>query len=125
MATPFYRVNNIDILPYIRDEGLKIEENDLDADGSGRLLDGDMRRRVVARKDKHTIECMPLTTAKANVVMQALASGEFVEVYTNIHPKYGTVTKIMYNSSRTAAVFSLDENGSAIWDNISFTLTER
>ena len=125
MAAPFYKVNNVDIIKCIKDEGLKIEENDLDADGSGRLLDGTMRRAVVARKDKHTIECMPLTTAKANMVWQAIGSGEFVEVYTNVHPKYGTITEIMYNSARTAAIFSLDENGNAIWDNISFTLTER
>ena len=125
MAYPYYRVNGVDILPYIADEGLQIEENDLDADGSGRYLDGDMERRVVARKDKHTIKCMPLTTAQANIVLQAISAGEFIEVQTNVHPKYGTIIKSMYNSARTAAVFSLDESGRAIWDNISFTLIEK
>ena len=84
-----------------------------------------MERRVVARKDKHTIKCMPLTTANANTVLQALSSGEFVTVQTNVHPKYGTVIKTMYNSSRTAAVLVLDESGQAVWNNISFTLIER
>ena len=125
MAYPIYRVNNVDFIPFIADEGLQIEENDLDADGSGRYLDGEMERRVVARKDKHTIKCMPLSTENANIVLQAISAGEVVEVYTNVHPKYGTVIKTMYNSARTAAVFSLDESGRAVWNNISFTLIEK
>ena len=32
MAYPIYRVNNVDFIPFIADEGLQIEENDLDAD---------------------------------------------------------------------------------------------
>ena len=125
MAYPYYQINNVDILPFIQDEGLQIEENDIDAEGSGRYLDGEMERRVVARKDKHTIKCMPLSTTNANTVLQALSSGEFVTVQTNVHPKYGTVIKTMYNSARTAAVLVLDESGNAVWNNISFTLIER
>ena len=125
MAYPYYQINNVDILPFIQDEGLQIEENDIDAEGSGRYLDGEMERRVVARKDKHTIKCMPLSTANANTVLQALSSGEYVTVQTNVHPKHGTVIKTMYNSARTAAVLVLDESGNAVWNNISFTLIER
>ena len=125
MAAPFYQINNVDILPFIQDEGLQIEENDIDAEGSGRYLDGEMERRVVARKDKHTVKCRPLTTANANTVLQALSASEFVTVYTNVHPKNGTVLKSMYNSARTAAVLVLDESGNAMWDNIAFTLIEK
>lgn len=110
------------MIPYIADEGLQIEENDLDADGSGRTLDGDMHRTIVARKDKHTVKCKPLPTAQANTVLSAISASAFVTVETNIHPKTGTYSGQMYNSSRTAAVLRLDEDGNAIWDNISFTL---
>ena len=122
MAAPYYTVNGISILPYIADEGLKIELNDLDADGSGRTLDGNMHRTVVAVKDKHTIMCKPLTTAQANIVLGAITAGAFVTVATNIHPRVGTFSGAMYNSSRSAAVLRLDEDGNALWDDISFTL---
>lgn len=122
MAAPYYTVNGVDILPYIADGGLVIEENDLDADGSGRTLDGVMHRTRVATKDKHTVKCMPLSTTDANTVLGAISGSAFVSVRTNVHPKYGLFSGTMYNSSRTASVLRLDENGDAMWDNISFTL---
>ena len=122
MAAPYYRVNNVDILPYLTDGGLVIDENDLDAEGSGRTLDGVMHRTVVSRKDKHTIRCKPLPTADANTVLNAISSSAFVTVSTNIHPKVGTFSGKMYNSERTAAVYRLDDDGSVLWDNIAFTL---
>lgn len=122
MATPYYNVNNVPILSYIVDGGLKIEENDLDADGSGRTLDGIMHRTIVGRKDKHTITCRPLKTEEANIVLGAITNGAFVTVSTNIHPKTGSFTGTMYNSSRSAAVYRVDEDGDVVWDNISFTL---
>lgn len=118
----YYNVNGINILPYIVEGGLTIEENDLDAEGSGRTLDGVMHRVLVARKDKHTIKCKPLTTTESNTVLSTISDGAFVSVSTNIHPKYGTYSGTMYNSSRTAAVLRIDDDGSAMWDNISFTL---
>lgn len=122
MAAPYYNVNNVPFLPYIEDGGLVIEENDLDSEHSGRTLDGVMHRAVVARKDKHTIKCKPLKTAEANVVLNAISGAAFVTVETNIHPKVGTFSGRMYNSSRTAAVYRVDEDGYAVWTDISFTL---
>lgn len=122
MAQPYYRVNNVDILPFIIDEGIEWEEEDLDAEGSGRTLDGVMHRTRVASKDQHSIRCKPLTTENANIVLQAVSGSAFVTVSTNIHPKYGTYTGTMYNSSRVAAVFRIDDDGSVLWDNIAFTL---
>lgn len=125
MSAPYYTINGVPILPYIKDGGLTIDENDLDSEDSGRTLDGVMHRGRIAIKDKHTIMCRPLYTAESQIVINAISADEFVEVETNVHPKYGTVVKTMYNSSRTAAVFRLDEDGDAVWDNISFTLIER
>lgn len=122
MAAPYYNVNGTPILPYIADGGLNIEVNDVDADGSGRTLDGVMHRARVALKDKHTIECRPLTTEQANIVLNAIAGASFVTVSTNIHPMYGTFNGSMYNSERSAAVLRLDEDGEALWHEISFTL---
>lgn len=123
MAAPEYKVNGVNFLPYIKN--LVIEENDVDSDDSGRTLDGLMHRGRIASKDKHTIDCRPLYTDESKIVLQAISGSEFVSVQTNIHPKYTNVVLSMYNSSRTAAVYRVDEDGKAVWDNISFTLIER
>ena len=125
MAEPYYRVNNVNILPYIVDEGIEWSEEDLDAEGSGRTLDGVMHRTRIASKDTHKIKCKPLTTQQSNTVLQAASGNAFVSVSTNIHPKYGTYSGTMYNSSRIAAVLRVDSDGSVLWKNISFTFIEQ
>lgn len=121
----YYKINNVDILPYIISGGIQIEENDIDSQDSGRTLDGMMQRGVVARKDKHYIKCRKLTTAESNIVLQAVSASDFVSVETNIHPKNGAVVKSMYNSQRTAVVYRKQEDGTWLWDGIEFTLIER
>lgn len=123
----YYKINNVDILPYIEDEGLAIEENDIDSEDTGRTLDTLMQRAVRGRKDKHSITCRKLTPEQARIVWNAIGNSEFVTVEMNFHPKFsGTVIKTMYNSSRTAAVWSMDrDTGVYLWSNISFNLIER
>lgn len=120
----YYKLNSVNILPYIAPQGLQIEENDVESPDAGRTLDGTMQRGIVARKDKHSVKCRPLTTAESNTVLQALRASEFITIETDLHPVFGTVIKTMYNSARTAAVL-LHKDNITLWDNISFTLIER
>ena len=120
----YYKLNSVNILPYIAPQGLQIEENDVESPDAGRTLDGTMQRGIVARKDKHSVKCRPLTTAESNTVLQALRASEFITIETDLHPVFGTVIKTMYNSARTAAIL-LHKDNITLWDNISFTLIER
>lgn len=120
----YYKLNGVNILSYIAPQGLQIEENDVESPDAGRTLDGSMQRGIVARKDKHSVKCRPLTTAESNTVLQALRASEFITIETDLHPVFGTVIKTMYNSARTAAVL-LHTDNVTLWDNISFTLIER
>lgn len=120
----YYKVNGVNIMPYIAPQGLQIDENDVESKDAGRTLDGTMQRGVVTRKDKHSIKCRPLKTSESNIVLQAIRASEFITVETNMHPVFGSVVKTMYNSSRTAAVLLHNDNVT-LWDNISFTLIER
>lgn len=125
MAAPFYRIDNVNILPFIAEEGLGWEENDIDSDDSGRTLDGNMDRALIARKEKHTITFKPLTLAESQTVLNAFRA-VFVTVTTNIHPRLGgTASFSMYNSSRKAAVWTVDEDGNSVWKLDPFSLIER
>ena len=125
MAAPFYKVNNVNLLPYLADEGLAWEENDIDASDSGRTLDGKMHRGVVARKDKHSLTFRKLTLSEVRTVLAAV-NGTYLTVSTNIHPKkLGTVTIEVYNSSRKGAVYSLEDDGTAYWSLDALSLIER
>lgn len=125
MSAPYYRVNNVDFVPYLKDGGFEYSEEDIDADGAGRTLNGLMQRAKICDKKTHKLTCRPLTTAESNTVLQALSSGQYVTVSTNIHPRSGTFSGTMYNSKRTAAVLRLDEDGTAWWTNITFSLIEQ
>lgn len=124
MAAPYFRVNNVNILPYLTESGLVWEENDIDADGSGRTLDGVMHRGIVARKDKYTLTFRKLTLSEIRTVLNAINT-TYMTVETNIHPKKGTVTQQMYNSSRKGAVFTLDDSNSANWSLDQLSIIER
>lgn len=124
MAVPYFRVNGVEILRYIADKGLEWQENDIDAPDSGRTLDGLMHRGKVCEKRKLSITCWPLKLAESRIVLNAL-SDQYVQVDTNLDPKYGTTSMTMYNSSRPASCLIIDEDGNAKWDNIKFNLIER
>ncbi len=126
MARPFYRVNGVDMVPFLIEKGVSWSEEDIDEDNSGRTLDGVMQRGLVARKDKHELSYRELTAAETQIVLQAFES-QYVTVSTNFHPKRsGTVTLTMYNSSRKAAVSYIDEDGEDVtWQIETIALIER
>ena len=118
-----FEVNGVNLLPYVAEGGLKWSENDLDSSNSGRTLDGTMHRGRVAIKKKLEVTCRPLATAQSRIVLTAIAP-EFVDV-TYDDPKDGLVTKRMYCSTRPAACLTVFDDGTALWDDISFNLIER
>ena len=126
-VVPYYKINDVDMLPYLGDNGIVWEENDIDHENSGRTMDGIMHRKIVATKDKHTISFRALSVTEAQMVLNAItSSGDFMIVETNVHPKRsGNVSLKMYNSTRKAGVFSLDENGNSVWAFDSISLIER
>ena len=125
MATPFFKVNNVDMLPYIADGGIDWDEEDIDADGSGRRLNtASMDREIVAAKEYITLNFRPLSVAESQIVLRAASAAKFVTIYTNIHPKYGTIMKSMYNAKRHAVIKYLREDNEMQWSGISLKFTE-
>ena len=119
----FFKINGLDILPYIAQGGLKITQNDVDSPQAGRTLDGKMHRGKVTSKIKFEIQCIPLSPIDVSRIYSVL-DHEYVTVTTDISP-VGADTLEMYNSTRPASCLIVDSDDIAKWDGINFNLIER
>lgn len=96
-----------------------VEYNDLDSDDTGRSEDGKLHRKRV-RHDvaKIKVAWEQLTTEKATLILNAIASASFSVVYY-----FGTQqTATMYAGNRNCELRRIN-CGKALW-NISFDLIE-
>lgn len=99
--------------------GVGWKRNDLDADGSGRTLDGLMHRSKVT--DKRTLEysLMPDRQSRYASLDTDLSQVEFEAQYEDLH---GVLTKTFYCSSFSA---TLDQDAaSPEWSGGGFTMIE-
>ena len=114
------KVNGIDMLPYIEQKGIKWTRNDLDGSNAGRTMDGMMHRERVTSKVRLDITCLPLSSADAATVLNAIFP-EYVEVeYTD--PMYGPSIKTMYSNNTPATYIN---TATDLWEGITFPLIER
>lgn len=118
-----FRINGVNCLPFVDDEGFSWKRNDVDSDQAGRTMDATMIRGRIAIKRRLDITCRPLSTAEAKTLLN-LIKPEFVEVeYTD--PMDGRIYATMYSNNVPATVMYIDEDGNARWKGISFPLIER
>ncbi len=113
----------VSILPFIKPGGLKWQRNDLDSEDAGRTMDGTMHRDRVAEKTRWDNECIPLTTAQANLLLN-LIRPVFITVQIT-DPQDGLVTRQFYSNNAPATVMRIQEDGTALWEGISFPLIEK
>ena len=100
--------------------GLGWTRNDLDADGSGRTLDGKMHRAKIAEKRTLDWQLMPDRQSRYAALDTDLSQQQFQAQYSDLH---GTLTKTFYCSSFKATL-DLDDNDVTHWSGGSFTLIE-
>ena len=124
MIVMVFKIDGVDILPYIAFRGLKWSRGDVDGPDAGRNMNGTMLRQRVATKIRLDVTCRPLKTSEASTVLTAIMP-EYVTVqYTD--PQLGTtVTKTMYANNNPANFLIMRENGTEYWDGITFPLVER
>lgn len=125
MDRPYYRVNGIDMIPFLIEGGVVWADEDIDGSDSGRTMDGVMHRERIATKEKHTLRYRELELDEIRYVKSAFTT-QYVVVETNFHPRVaGNVIFTMYNSSRKAATSYLDEEGNARFVMDEISLIER
>lgn len=120
-----FKVNNVDLTPYIAKQGIKWTRNDIDGPNAGRTQgNATMIRDRVAIKIRLDITCRPLTAAETSKVLQAIEP-EFVTVVYD-DPMSGEVaSRTMYSNNIPATFLLHRPDGTDWWSGITFPLIER
>lgn len=118
-----FEIDGVNIVPYIAYGGVKWQRSDVDSEGAGRDLNGDLRRNRVGTKYRLDVTCRPLSTEEAKIVL-SLIMPEWVTVrYTD--PQAGVVTRTMYANNNPASFLMKKPGGKEYWGGITFPLIER
>lgn len=122
----YFRINGVDILHYIKKDGLKWSWNNIDSAKTGRsTMDGKMHIARVAQKVRFDIECIALYRAEQLTIMN-LINPVWVQVETNLHPLYEYNIAQYYSNNKQGTVGSIDQHtGASIWPGITFPLIEQ
>lgn len=111
-----------DITPYIANQGVKWQRNDIEESSAGRTMDGKMHRGRVATKIRLDITCRPLTATELYTLLNLILP-EYITVYYS-DPMYGTVTKTMYSNNNPASYLLKKPDGTEWWSGVTFPLIE-
>lgn len=118
-----FTVNGIDMLPYIKEGGLKITLRAIDGPNAGRVMDSTMYRDLVAYKLEISVDCKPLPLYDAMRVCMAIIP-EYVLV-TLVCPFCGRITAQFYSNNIPTVCNTVGENGETLWDGIEYPLIQR
>lgn len=125
MSNPYFKVNGVDILRFIEQDGIEWSRNDLESSNAGRTMDGTMHRGRVAIKYKANIKCLPLYRDDELILMNLILP-EFVTVETNQHPLYSVHSARYYSNNVPSTVSTIDpDTGESLWTGITFPLIEQ
>lgn len=114
------KIDGVDMLQFVAQNGIKWQRNDLDGSNAGRTMDGTMHRERITSKVRLDVTCIPLSSEEAAAVLNAIYP-EYVDVeYTD--PMYGRVVKTMYSNNTPATYINTISDR---WEGITFPLIER
>lgn len=117
-----FKIDGVDMLPYVAHQGIKWQRNDLDSSDSGRTMDGTLHRGRIATKIRLDITCRPLKSDEASVILKAILPSQVSVQYTD--PMDGLVTRNMYANNNPATHMLIQEDGTEWWYGITFPLIE-
>lgn len=116
-----FKINGVDITPYIAHEGLKWSRNDVDGPNAGRDLTGLMHRDYKGTKYRWDITCIPMKADVLSTLLQLIApisvTLEYTDPVTNTD-KVGTY----YSNNFPATMFTSGRGG--LWTGFAFPLIE-
>lgn len=115
-------IGGTDFSSYVAADGFDWERNDIDAPNSGRDMNGTMRRRIIARKDKLQITCRPLTVNELQTLWGKLTSTTVSVTYTV--PGQSNRTATFYNSQKSTGVKMDVGNNVLLYKETKFDLIE-
>lgn len=117
-------INGVNIVPYVAFGGFQWQRADVDGEGAGRDLSGDLHRNRVATKRRLDITCRPLTSAEIRIVLNAIYP-EFVTVRYLDPQENAVIERTMYSNNTPATYLIRRKNGEELWGGVSFPLIEK
>lgn len=118
-----FQINGTNIMPYIAQEGLTWQRQDLDGPNAGRAMDGTMYRDRVTTKFKFSVTCKPLTAAELSTIL-TLVQPEYITV-TYTDPLTNTVVTKQAYSNNIPAQYLMKIKGTEYWGGVTFPIVER
>lgn len=122
---PVLKINGTDYTDLLPASGIQIFRNDLDAEKSGRNLNGKMFRQRVAVKVKLQISGLRRMDHARMMQLAGDLDRTFVQV-VYLDPKTGVTTKTFYGSSISSTIQIYDRvTDKTYWEGTSFNLIEQ
>lgn len=118
------KIDGVDMTAYIAFGGVKWQRSDVDGEGAGRMLDGQLERNRVATKIRLDVTCKPLKLSETSVVLSSIMP-EWVTVQYDDPQAGRLLTKTMYSNNNPATYCMKQPDGTEWWSGITFPLIER
>lgn len=120
-----FEIDGFDIVPYIGEEGITWQWNGVDGSSTGRTLDAQMQRELIAIKARADISCLWMPKEEA-VLLHKKIMPKFVTVTTDTIPWIdGTVTRQFYSNNGSSKVLTEYSDGTKLYGDVTFPLIER
>lgn len=119
-----FKINGVDITPYIAFGGLKWSRNDVEAANAGRMQNGEMQRDRVAIKYRWDVTCRPLK-ASEQAMLLTLIEPEYVTVQYTDPMTNATATGTYYSNNIPSTFAIIDSKGAEWWTGLAFPLVQK
>ncbi len=118
-------IDGIVMTDYVVEDGYTLEFNDIDSSKSGRTLDGETHRTVVARKRKLGCAFLPVPQSVSSKILKAVKKKFFTVVY--LDAEQGIRTATMYSGTKKITLSRVykDDSDEPLWKGLSFNLIEK
>lgn len=118
-----FKINGVDITPYIAFGGLKWQRSDVDGPNAGRDSTGTVIRDRRATKIRWDVTCKPLTGDEQATVLQLIAPESVNLQYTD--PVTNTTKSGTFYSNNFPTSFGIQrKNGTSLWTGLTFPLVQ-
>lgn len=116
-----FRINGVDITPYIAFGGIKWSRYDVDGPNAGRMQDSTMFRDRLSIKYRWDITCRPLTAAEQSTILTLIEPELVTVTYTD--PTTNTTKTAEYYSNNFPSTYLIQyPDGTEMWSGLAFPL---
>lgn len=119
-----FKINNLDILPYLKFGGIKYKRNDIDGPNAGRGLDGTLIRDRVAQKGRWDCTTYPMPRDKAEVLL-TLINPQWLTLTTDFNTDGVLRSYTVYSNNIETPFLMYRKDGTEWVNEFTFPIIEK